>query len=145
MVNGTLIWYSYICDREVWFIGHQIEAPQDNPFLEKGRAIHEVFYPQYTKELLIDNTIKRGWKVSLVESLGKIPAVTMSIVLAIIFVGLGVYITSQIGTQANISVIQTLSTNLGSWATTWFPIILIVAAAAIVILVLLGGFGGKGR
>jgi CRISPR-associated exonuclease Cas4 len=58
MVNGTLIWYSYICNREVWFIGHQIEAPQDNPFLEKGRAIHEVFYPQYTKELLIDNTIK---------------------------------------------------------------------------------------
>jgi CRISPR-associated exonuclease Cas4 len=58
MVNGTLIWYSYICDREVWFIGHQIEAPQDNPLLEKGRAIHEVFYPQYTKELLLDNTIK---------------------------------------------------------------------------------------
>jgi CRISPR-associated exonuclease Cas4 len=58
MVNGTLIWYSYICDREVWFIGHQIEAPQDNPLLEKGRAIHEVFYSQYTKELLIDNTIK---------------------------------------------------------------------------------------
>ncbi|MCI4458810.1 MAG: CRISPR-associated protein Cas4 [Thermocrinis sp.] len=58
MVNGTLIWYSYICDREVWFIGHQIEASQDNPFLEKGRAIHEVFYSQYTKELLIDNTIK---------------------------------------------------------------------------------------
>jgi hypothetical protein len=78
----------------------------------------------------------------LVESLGKIPAVVMSIVLAIIFVGLGVYITNQIGTQANISVITTLSTNLGSWGTTWFPIILIVAAAAIVITVLLGGFGG---
>gem|GEM_PF-6044767 len=31
VVNGTLIWYSYICDRELWFIGHSIEPPQDNP------------------------------------------------------------------------------------------------------------------
>ncbi|WP_448584549.1 CRISPR-associated protein Cas4 [Thermocrinis sp.] len=58
VINGTLIWYSYICDREVWFIGHGIEPPQDNPFLEKGRAIHELFYVEQTKEILIDNTIK---------------------------------------------------------------------------------------
>jgi CRISPR-associated exonuclease Cas4 len=25
MVNGTLIWYSYICEREVWLIGHGIK------------------------------------------------------------------------------------------------------------------------
>jgi hypothetical protein len=83
--------------------------------------------------------------MALLSSIGKLPALVMAIVMAIIFAGLGVYITNQIGTQANISVITTLSTNLGSWTTTWFPIILIVAAAAIVILILLGGFGGKER
>jgi hypothetical protein len=80
--------------------------------------------------------------MSLIDSIGKLPAIVMACVMAIIFSGLGVYITNQIGTQANISVIQTLSTNLGSWATTWFPIILIVCGAAVVIMVLLGGFGG---
>jgi hypothetical protein len=80
--------------------------------------------------------------MALVQSLGKLPAVVMACVMAIIFAGLGVYITNQIGTQANISVITTLSQNLGNWATTWFPIILIVAGAAVIIMVLLGGFGG---
>jgi CRISPR-associated exonuclease Cas4 len=58
MVNGTLIWYSYICEREVWLIGHGIEPPQDHPLIEKGRAIHEIFYHEFEKEILIDNIIK---------------------------------------------------------------------------------------
>lgn len=56
-INGTLIWYSYICDRQVWFIGHSIEPPQENEYLSKGKAIHEIFYQNSAKELFVDNTI----------------------------------------------------------------------------------------
>jgi len=57
-INGTLIWYYYICPREVWYIGHSIEADQENDFLLLGRHIHELFYKREKKEIFIDNTIK---------------------------------------------------------------------------------------
>ncbi|RTZ58900.1 MAG: CRISPR-associated protein Cas4 [Gammaproteobacteria bacterium] len=57
-INGTLIWYYYICPRQVWFISHSIAGEQDNQFIELGRHIHEFFYRERKKELLIDNTIK---------------------------------------------------------------------------------------
>lgn len=57
-VNGTLIWYYYICKRETWLIGHGIEADQDNEFLVLGNHIHDIFYKERKKEILIDNTIK---------------------------------------------------------------------------------------
>ena len=75
------------------------------------------------------------------KDLGKLPAIIMAVTLAFIFAGLGVYIVSQMGTQANITVLSTLSNTLGNWATTWFPIILIVVAASIIIGLLVRGFG----
>jgi len=57
-VNGTLIWYYYICKREVWLIGHGIEPDQENEFITLGRHIHEIFYQRRKKELTIDNRIK---------------------------------------------------------------------------------------
>jgi len=57
-INGTLIWYYYICPREVWLIGHGIEADQESDFLVLGRHIHEIFYKNRKKELVIDNIIK---------------------------------------------------------------------------------------
>ncbi|HEK25350.1 MAG TPA: Dna2/Cas4 domain-containing protein, partial [Hydrogenobaculum sp.] len=57
-VNGTLIWYYYICKREVWLIGHGIDADQENDFILLGRHIHDIFYKNYKKEFMIDNTIK---------------------------------------------------------------------------------------
>ena len=57
-INGTLIWYYYICPRQVWFISHSIAGEQDNQFIELGRHIHEFFYREREKELLIDNTIR---------------------------------------------------------------------------------------
>ena len=66
-VNGTLIWYYYICPREVWLIGHGIEPEQAHDFLELGRHIHEIFYQREKKEILLDNAIKidliRGKKI----------------------------------------------------------------------------------
>jgi len=57
-INGTLIWYYYVCPRQVWYASHAIMGEQDNESLQLGRHIHEVFYPDRKKELLIDNTIK---------------------------------------------------------------------------------------
>lgn len=81
--------------------------------------------------------------MAIASKLSQLSGAVMAMVLAFIFVGLGVYVVSQMGTQGNISVLNTLSTNLGSWATTWFPIILIVLAAAIIIGLLIRGFGGR--
>ena len=63
-INGTLIWYYYICKREVWLIAHGIEAEQDNTFVSIGRLIHETYYRSKKKELFIDNKIK----VDILES-----------------------------------------------------------------------------
>ncbi len=58
LINGTLIWYYYICKREVWLIGHGIEPDQESDLILLGRHIHETFYTRRKKELTIDNRIK---------------------------------------------------------------------------------------
>ncbi|WP_456455037.1 CRISPR-associated protein Cas4 [Thermovibrio sp.] len=58
VANGTLIWYYYICKREVWLIAHGIEPPQDNELISIGRLIHESFYKKFKKELFVDGKIK---------------------------------------------------------------------------------------
>lgn len=50
-ISGTLVWYYFICKREVWLIGHEITADQDFPSLEIGRAVHEIFYKEFKKEI----------------------------------------------------------------------------------------------
>ncbi len=57
-IGGTLIWYYYICKREIWLIGHGIEPEQENDYIALGRYIHEIFYRRRKRELTIDNTIK---------------------------------------------------------------------------------------
>ncbi len=57
-INGTLIWYYYICPREVWLIGHSIEANQESDYLILGKHIQEIFYKRQKKELFIDNIIQ---------------------------------------------------------------------------------------
>lgn len=57
-IGGTLVWYYYICKREVWLIGHGIEAEQENDYILLGRYIQEIFYTRKKKEIMIDNTIK---------------------------------------------------------------------------------------
>ncbi len=48
-ITGTLIWYYYVCPREVWLMAHEINPEQDNPFIEIGRLIHEDSYPREKK------------------------------------------------------------------------------------------------
>lgn len=54
-ITGTLIWYYFICKREVWLISHGLEANQDNEYLEIGRIIQESSYKRKNKELDLGN------------------------------------------------------------------------------------------
>lgn len=53
-VTGTLVWYYYVCKRQVWLISHHIQPAQDNPFLELGRFLHETAYTYERKEIKTD-------------------------------------------------------------------------------------------
>lgn len=75
--------------------------------------------------------------------LANLTGVVMAAVLAMIFLGLGTYVINQMGETGNITVLNQLSNTLGSWGTTWMPIILIVCAASIIIGLLVSGFGGR--
>jgi len=67
-INGTLIWYYFICKREVWLISHGITADQEDENIEIGRFIHENAYSREKKEIDFDN-----FKVDVADSIdGKI-------------------------------------------------------------------------
>jgi len=57
-MGGTLIWYYYVCPREVWFMAHRILPQEDNEFLALGRLLHQESYRRERHEILIDNTIR---------------------------------------------------------------------------------------
>ncbi|MGH2457978.1 MAG: CRISPR-associated protein Cas4 [Chloroflexota bacterium] len=57
-LGGTLIWYYYVCPREVWLMAHRILPQEDNEFLALGRLLHESSYRRERHEILIDNTIR---------------------------------------------------------------------------------------
>lgn len=40
-VTGTLVWYYYICPREVWLMARQLTPDEDNPNIDLGRFIGE--------------------------------------------------------------------------------------------------------
>lgn len=54
-VNGTLVWYYFICKRELWLMAHNIVPDQDDINIEIGRFIHENSYARKKKELSIGN------------------------------------------------------------------------------------------
>jgi len=58
----TLIWYYYICPREVWLMAHEINPEQDNPLIELGRIFHEYFYRREKKEVSLE-----GMKIDLLK------------------------------------------------------------------------------
>lgn len=50
-VTGTLIWYYYICKREVWLMFHQIAPDEHDTNIEIGRFLHENTYKRNKKEI----------------------------------------------------------------------------------------------
>lgn len=63
-VTGTLVWYYYICKREVWLMAHQVNPSRDDANIDLGNFIHENAYRRNTKEVSIGNIkidiMKRG-------------------------------------------------------------------------------------
>jgi len=43
VITGTLIWYSKVCPREVWYMARQVTPFEGHSKLEKGRAIHKIY------------------------------------------------------------------------------------------------------
>lgn len=54
-VTGTLVWYYYICHREVWLVARHIVPDQDNANVDLGRFIGESTYKRDKKEISIGN------------------------------------------------------------------------------------------
>ncbi|HGE72238.1 TPA: CRISPR-associated protein Cas4 [Candidatus Poribacteria bacterium] len=55
-ITGTLIWYYYICKRQVWLMAHAINPDEDNPYIDLGRLVHETSYQRENKkEIMFDN------------------------------------------------------------------------------------------
>jgi CRISPR-associated exonuclease Cas4 len=52
-VNGTLMWYYFICPREVWLMARQVTPDADDPKIEIGRFIHENHYRRAKKEISV--------------------------------------------------------------------------------------------
>ncbi|MEW6172346.1 MAG: CRISPR-associated protein Cas4 [Bacillota bacterium] len=55
-VSGTLIWYYYICPREVWLITHQLTPDQDDTNVALGRFIDETSYAREKKQLVVGSS-----------------------------------------------------------------------------------------
>ncbi|MDK2821812.1 MAG: CRISPR-associated exonuclease Cas4 [Clostridia bacterium] len=54
-INGTLIWYYFICKREVWLMARNLEPDQDDKNIDIGRFIQENSYERDKKEISFGN------------------------------------------------------------------------------------------
>lgn len=52
-VTGTLVWYYYICPREVWLMARQLTPDEDNPNIDLGRFISKNTYKRDKKEISV--------------------------------------------------------------------------------------------
>ncbi len=52
---GTLLWYYYICKREVWLMAHSIVPDQDDENIAMGRWIEQRSYKRAKKDINIDS------------------------------------------------------------------------------------------
>lgn len=50
-VTGTLVWYYYICPREVWLMARHLVPDQDNANVDLGRFIGDTTYERDRKEI----------------------------------------------------------------------------------------------
>lgn len=62
-VTGTLVWYYYICKREVWLMAHQLVPDQDQESILIGKIVGENTYPRDKKEIDLGNA-----KVDLIRT-----------------------------------------------------------------------------
>ena len=82
--------------------------------------------------------------------IGEIYGAVLTFVLVGVVLGIGIYILQKTAASSGLSsdavaAINSTSTNLGTFGTTWIPILLIVLGAGITISLLVSSFMGKGR
>lgn len=65
-VNGTMVWYYYICKREVWMIARHIVADQSDENIDIGRFIHDKTYKRDKREVSVE-----GVKIDRVRKNGE--------------------------------------------------------------------------
>lgn len=53
--NGTLIWYYFMCKREVWLMARNIIPDQKDDNIDIGRFLHEQSYKREEKEISFGN------------------------------------------------------------------------------------------
>lgn len=56
-VFATLVWYYFICHRQVWYMSRNIFPDQDNPHIQIGKIISEQYYKNEKKEVVLDNMV----------------------------------------------------------------------------------------
>jgi len=72
-ITGTLVWYSAICEREVWLMAHQIEPERENDLLAEGRLVGATAYQRRSPEVTlpqgvrVDHITRRGGTLILHE------------------------------------------------------------------------------
>jgi CRISPR-associated exonuclease Cas4 len=71
-ITPTLVWYYYVCKREVWLMSHELNPEEDNTLMELGRVIHESSYKRDAKEISaegmkFDIVRKEGGKIVVCE------------------------------------------------------------------------------
>ena len=52
-ITGTLIWYYFVCKREVWLMARELNPREDYDRMELGRLLHEESYKRNDKEIII--------------------------------------------------------------------------------------------
>jgi CRISPR-associated exonuclease Cas4 len=55
-VTGTLMWYYYVCKRQVWLMAHQINPDEDDPNISYGRFLQKASYGREKKETAVGNS-----------------------------------------------------------------------------------------
>jgi len=80
-VTSTLIWYYYICHREVWLMARNLVPDQDNSNVDLGRFIQEQSYQREKKEISLGHIKldvihkgKEGWVIGEVKKSSKFEA-----------------------------------------------------------------------
>ena len=53
-ITGTLIWYYYICPREVWLMSRELIPDQEDPFIEIGKILSGETYKREKKEIRLE-------------------------------------------------------------------------------------------
>lgn len=64
-ITPTLVWYYYICPREVWLMSHRLTPEQDDNLVELGRIFHKYGYKRNKKDISLE-----GMKIDMIRREG---------------------------------------------------------------------------